>query len=208
MSNGQSKSSAQIPVPQRDNVTKSQVDTLLQIASLMANVLVNPQRDFEGTGTSLDGGAHTAAVNTFVNVCSKLDEIVSCKDRFGFDYQTLLERQMFEHFKQNTLFVREQTEAVRELNTPHSRYRPNIIKMLDGNWAVILGNVADLDNAIVGIGITPQQAIESFDGMFTGNLPQHLIDYLKTREDAINKEIPSPPYPTAESPKPRKNKKS
>lgn len=186
-------------LPNRDNVTKSQTDTLLQIASLMANVLVNPQRDFEGTeGTKLDGGAHMAAATTFINACAKLDEIITDKARFNFESQNMIEAQYFQALKQQTIFVREQTETVRELNTPHSRYRPDLRKLSDGNWAAMLGDPRDLNNAIVGVGVTPQQAIEAFDGVFVGSLPQHLLDYLAARENAIDTNKPLPEYPPNE----------
>src|SRR6185369_3604791 len=133
----------------------------------------------------LDGGAHTAAAHTFINACAKLDEILHAKDRFTFEPQNLIEAQYFQALKQQTLFTREQTEAIRELNTPHSRYRPDIMKLRDGNWAVVLGPENDLENSIVGVGTTPQQAIEAFDGVFVGVLPQHLLDYLSARESAL-----------------------
>jgi hypothetical protein len=185
-------------LPNRDNVTSQQCDTLLQVAGLMASVIINPHRDFEASGTKLDGGAHTAAVNTFVNACAKLDEIINAKDRFTFEPQNLIEAQYFQLLKQNTLFTREQTEAIRELNTPHSRYRPDIMKLRDGNWAVVLGPEGDLENSIVGVGVTPQEAINAFDGMFTGNLPQTLVDYLAAREKAIDTNKPLPEYPAHE----------
>jgi len=182
-------------LPNRDNVTSQQCDTLLQIANLMANVLAAPQRDLETEGTKLDGGAHTAAAHTFINACAKLDEILHAKDRFTFEPQNLIEAQYFQALKQQTLFTREQTEAIRELNTPHSRYRPDIMKLRDGNWVVVLGPEGDLENSIVGVGTTPQQAIEAFDGVFVGSIPQHLLDYLAAREKAIDTNTPPPPFP-------------
>jgi len=192
-------------LPNRDNVTSQQCDTLLQVAGLMDNVIINPHRDFDGGGTKLDGGAHTAAVNTFVNACAKLDEIINAKDRFTFEPQNLIEAQYFQALKQQTLFTQEQTEAIRELNTPHARYRPDLMRLKDGNWMVVLGPDNDLENSIVGVGTTPQQAIEAFDGVFVGSIPQHLLDYLAAREKAIDTNTTPPPFTKKRNPK-RKSK--
>lgn len=179
--------SKETPLPHRDSVTSFQVRTLLDIANVMAGALIAPLSEF--TRAEMDGEAKLSAAATFIGACSRLDDIISDKSRWDLENHDTLEKKLSEVYTQNLAFLTAQTEAAKEVNSPHFIYRPLILKLNKPGAAIeyvaILGDPKDLDNCIIGVGITPKQALEAFDGMFTGNMPDHLVEWLAQREAAI-----------------------
>lgn len=190
-----------VPFPQRDSVTSIQVGVLLNIQSVMLTALLNAHQDQSPDDPKLDGGAQSSACVTFMKACDCLDSIIEDKSRWTLEAQDLLETKLAEVYDGQVHLLKRQSEAAKEVVTPHFRYNPRILKLLDGSYAAVLGDLADIDNAIVGVGVTPKQALEAFDGMFDGNLPDHLLQWLKKREEAFNAGLQPPETPNEQQTK-------
>ena len=174
-------------LPHRDAVTNFQINTLLNAVGLLANVLTNPPRDIEGVPQHLDGGSKCAAEASFINVCSRIDEIVSDPTRWGFHFQEHLEYKLGELYQQEINLRNAQQRAIEEVNSPHRVYGPTLVKLKDGTFAAVLGDINDdIEKCIVGVGVTPEEAIKAFDEVFKGEPSQAMINWL-AKKDAEEK---------------------
>jgi|SRR6185295_9539333 len=187
MSNQQSK----VPFPQRDVVTYNQISNLIQVGSFAVSSMIagnhaEPQKSIE-----LDGGCKSSAETLFIKVCDKLDDILNDTDRWTFDSQHTLEGKLEKIYDQQSVFIEEQTKAAREVNTPHFSYRPILNRLpVTGEWLAYIGDLEDLDNAVVGIGKTPREALEAFDSLFTGDpMPDKLVEWLQERQMQLEQQI-------------------
>lgn len=175
-----------ISLPQRDSVTSLQVGTLLNIGVALMGVLLHPTREQDDPkwkdNKALDGGVLNSAEATFIGVCNRLDSIIADQSRWDFASQNTLEEKLSQVYGAHIEFTKAQTEAVRELGLPHRKFNPKLFKLPDGRWAAILGDMHRLDNAIIGVGITPEFALLDFDGIVTGKLPDHLVHLLAETE--------------------------
>jgi hypothetical protein len=178
--------SRRIQLPQRDSVTNLQVSTLLNVVMTLTGVLLNPTRENDDPNwrdrKKLDGGALAAAETTFINVCSRIDEILADKTRWNFEAQNQLESEIAKVYQQQRLALKAQTEATEEISSPHRQYNPKLVKLSDSSWIAILGDENNLDNAIVGVGYSPAEALAAFDGMFKGDLPDSVAHWLAEHE--------------------------
>jgi hypothetical protein len=187
-------------LPHPESVTGAQIDNLLRICGLMTNVLCNPYREQESIpgASNAPGEARDSAEATFINACSRLDDIINDKSRWSLDFQRSLEKKAEDIQVAQLKFVQAQTEAAAELKTPHFRFRPTLQKAQDGSWVAYLGDPADqTGNTIVGLGRNPAEALRSFDEIFQGTVPQVMIDWLIEHEKAQDAGLPSPPYPNS-----------
>lgn len=186
-------------LPHPDSVTAAQVDTLLRVAGTLLNVLLNPARDMEKIPgeTNPSGDIKTSAEATFINVCNRLDTIVTDPERFSLSFQKAVEQRTEDTQRYNMELLKNQSEAAQEIKTPHFRFRPMFVKTEAGDgWIAFLGDpVGDPENAIFGVGRTPSEAIVAFDQVFQGELPIKMLDWLKEREAALTAGIPFPTSP-------------
>lgn len=197
-----------ISLPQRDSVTSLQVSTLLNVGVALMGVLLHPTREHDDPkwqgGKALDGGVLNSAEATFIGVCNRLDSIIADQSRWDFASQNTLEEKLAQVYSAHVEFSKAQTAVARDLMLPHRKFNPTLFKLPDGNWAAILGDLSNLDNAIIGVGVTPALALSAFDGMVTGKLPDHLVHWLAENEaQAEQKQIPKPKAVK----KPRRRKK-
>jgi hypothetical protein len=191
--------------PNRDAVTQVQIGSLLNVVSVAMAGLLNPayaQMDVSRPATELPGEAKVALENTLILTCERIDEIIKDTSRWSIQAQNTLESNVEAIQKEHLELIKSQTEAVKNLDLPHMKYKPTLMRMDSGNWLAVLGDVEDLDNSLVGIGESPEEALHNFDEIFKGKLPKHIVKWLDERETAVEKEIPTPPYP-----KPPKDKK-
>lgn len=180
----------------RDLSTNTQIGMLLAVCNSMKDVLLNPEREAENVPGKhlLPGEAKIAAENTFTQACERLDLILADKARWGIDYQMTLEQQFLDRHQENMALLKAQQQlaeqqraSAKAITRPHFRYKPFLIPMDDGKWVAFLGNPEDLDAGILGAGDTPQAALESFDEAFAGNLPPAVADWLKEREQDLER---------------------
>lgn len=193
----------------REHVNGAQLNALLQTFSVLSGYLLN-DRDEDGTkGGLADGGARMAVENSVVKICDRLDSILQDKERWSMDAQQTLEGSLTEAYKQNAEASKAQAAAYVDSISPHRQYEPKLMKLPNGDWVAYLGDLCDLNNAILGMGASPAQAIAAFDGMFSGHIPDSLVKYLAERETQQNEKQnvdQSGNQPTEETPRKRKNK--
>lgn len=183
---GKQKPVQPISLPQRDSVTSLQVSTLLNVGVALMGVLLHPTREHDDPkwrdNKALDGGVLHSAEATFIGVCNRLDSIIADQSRWDFASQNTLEAKLSQVYGAHIEFTKAQTAVARDLILPHRKFNPKLFKLPDGNWAAILGDLNNLDNAIIGVGVTPALALSAFDGMVTGKLPDHLVHWLAENE--------------------------
>lgn len=158
----------------RDAATMQQISTLLGIANTMLGVMgamggPTPEgitNDMKNTF----GVAASSAEQTFDNVCKRLDKILAENDRWSDSFMKRVEQAVQETHDANMAFHAAQKLAVERVHTPHFQYRPSVQRTRDGFWMAYLGDLNFPDGCVIGIGKTPQEAIDAFDGMFAGNL--------------------------------------
>lgn len=181
-------------LPHRDQITNFQINTLLNVAGLLANVITNPMREFEGVPSpALDGGIKTSAEASFINVCNRIDELVSDPARWTFKMQEHLEYKLGEIYAREIQLKEAQLKSVNEVNSPHFLYKPTLVRLKDGTYAAILGDLNDVDNSLVGVGLTPDEAMKAFDAAFVGAPSQAMAEWLEKQQ--------------SEQPQPKRKKK-
>jgi hypothetical protein len=199
------------PMVTKEVVTGYHMAMLLQAAGIMLQALLNPMRDVEEpqSPSKIDGGAKAAAEVTFINICNKLDEIVADGARWTIDGHIALEYKLARVYDAHTALLITQQKVAEEFLTPHFRYKPTLLALEDDTWIAFLGDPEHLENAIIGFGGTPEQAILAFDLVFQGKIPRHLMKWLAQREDSVNKGTETPPFPnTPEQPKENEQSKT
>jgi len=189
------------PLPQRDSITSLQIGTLLNTIATLSNMLAIPEHAADNPHhdkPELDGGARSAMEASLIHTCDRLDTIIRDESRWSFDAQNGLEAAILKNYEQNLAFLKAQTAAAEEITKPHFKYRPAIIRLPDGLWVAILGDLAHLDTALVGIGPTPDEAVRSFDQEFKGSVPAGLSAWLDKREDDLTDGKPLDNFPKPE----------
>lgn len=181
MSDNQSK--GKLPFPARDIVTANQLSSLIQIGSFALHSL-RPQPSFDGTITELEESCKTSAEALFLQTCNRLDDLLADTDRWSFRLQDSLEVELQRMYMANTKFLEAQTKAANQINLPSFVHKPSLIRLpVTGEWIAILGSLDDIDHSVVGIGATPELAIQSFNAIFLGeSLSDSVVEWLAQRE--------------------------
>jgi len=168
----------------REVMTQAQVMPILHMVQALVSCLNGPAFMTDETARKeLDGGVKAAMESTIVRACSRLDSILDENPRW-----TISESPVEKYLSTQSALAEAQMKLTQHAMKPHQRHKPALIKMSDGNWCAILGDVDDLENAVTGIGRTPQEALEAFDGMFTGQIPPALLDFLNAIKTKLENE--------------------
>lgn len=185
-----------IPIPSREQVTNLQVSTLLSSLSTLLPFYRRGSRwdsdDDSGSVSRTDGGAQMAMEVTIVNICDRLDSIVTDQGRWNMAATNDLERHLAMLYTEHAKTLKLQQQQLYYMARPSSRHNPAMFRLRDGSWLAILGRIEDIDNAIVGVGGSPEQALEAFDEMFNGKIPSHLEAWMAVREEAIQNNLQPP----------------
>lgn len=199
MKPGKNTNPVHVQLPGRDLSTASQVNTILSVAGLTLSALghfMQSPLEEPNPQNRLAGEARIAAESTFINACHTLDEILADKNRWNNSFQEKLEADYEQLHKQQQEFFETQQAASDEINTPHFRYRPTLARLVSGAFCAFLGNADDLENAICGMGRTPQEALEMFDDVFLGaELDPEVMEWLNRRTLALENGKPTESYP-------------
>jgi hypothetical protein len=201
-----------INIPERQLTTSQQVNTLLGVAShfwAMLNAPQMPDDTLPRVGT-VQGESRLAAETTFIKTCEALQLILDEKPRWDFSFQQSLEKDYAEAMSLNKDFLVAQRHAARENASPHNRRSPVLHKLTDGTWMAILGNLMDMENAIIGVGKCPQEALEAFDLMFNGEVPDSVTEFInkytyetneqnQNMDGSGNQQTQNPPSPGQDS---------
>lgn len=171
----------------RDLSTNTQLGMLIGVVNAMTGLLLNPEREAETVPGKhlMPGEAKIAAENTFTHACERIDSIVKDSRRWGIEYQIAAEKQYVELINAQTAAEGARRNTAAEIITPHFRFKPNVTRLEDGTWLAYLGDPANLDTALCGIGGNPQAALHAFDEAFSGNLSPETIQRLKQRENEL-----------------------
>jgi hypothetical protein len=166
----------------QENITQAQVTHLLNIFIPACNFLIadkmhNPDGE-ERSGGKSDGGALMAVENTVVNICNRFDTMLAEESRWTLASHTSLEESFKQVYTEHARMLAEQANAYAEINSPHSRMKPTLLKISEGSWVAFLGDLNDINNAIVGAGACPADAIMAFDAMFEGKVTEELKAWL------------------------------
>lgn len=185
-----------IPIPSREQVTNLQVSTLLSSLATLLPFYRRGSRwdsdDDSATVSRIDGGAQMAMETTIVNICDRLDSIVTDQGRWSMEATNNLERHLAMLYTEHAKTLKLQQQQLYYMARPSSRHNPAMLRLRDGSWLAILGRIEDIDNAIVGIGGSPEQALEAFDEMFKGKIPSHLEAWMAVRDEAIQNNLQPP----------------
>lgn len=192
----------------RDLSTNTQLGMLMGVCNTMLGALLNPDREAENIpGKKLfPGEAKLAAENTFIKACERIDSVLDEAKRWGIDYQLTLEQQYLDRHKEQISMMKAQQEfsnqqrkTAEQIIRPNFRYKPVLLKTEDGKWVAFLGNLDDIEAGIMGAGDNPQQALDSFDEAFAGNLSPAILEWLRVRESNLeNGDASMESFPTKE----------
>lgn len=181
-----------IPIPSREQITQQQLSAVLSsIATLIPYFHLDLTDEHGGP---MDGGTKAAISGTLVGLCNRLDSIMGDNQRWTLDTTRSLEDQLGNLYKEHANVLRAQSEQLLYMSRPHVRHNPALVRLKDGSWAAVLGSLNDLDNAVVGVGGSPAQALEAFDEMFNGRIPAHLQAWIAVREEALKNNLQPPKY--------------
>lgn len=173
------------PLPGRDMINQVQVNSVLQIFGAAASVLIQSENLEEDRGGKLDGGTKAAIESTLIRACARLDNLLEDEPRWTLEIGNSLEAKLSEIYTQNARMLSEQANAYAEFSAPHTRLQPQLVHMSDGTWIAFCGDPSNLDNALVGAGNCPDNALKAFDALFKGEVPAHLAKWITDREASI-----------------------
>lgn len=180
--------------PNRNEATNLQVNTLLQIVGCMHMVLAQPP-EAEYKRPEMDGEVKSSVEATLIKTCAQLDNIVDDNSRWSNSVQDSIEKKLINVYDGQLKVFETQIAVNTLMQTPHHRFRPLIFPTVDGEYIAVLGDPAHLDEAIYGAGPTPELALQAFDDVFAGKMPDYMVEWLAEREAAIKagKEPPAAP---------------
>jgi hypothetical protein len=183
-----------IPIPSREQVTQHQIGTVLSsIATLVPFFqLIRYEDDDSLKDGPLDGGTKVAIQTTLIKACDRLDKILDDDARWSLDTTRTLETHLSGLYHEHAKLIRLQQQQIYNLNLPHVRHNPALGRLTDGSWIAFLGDLDDINNAVVGVGGSPAQALEAFDEMFNGRIPSHLTAWMEVREEALKNGLQPP----------------
>lgn len=161
-----------IPLPSREHVTAIQINSLLGIVHSLTAALSNGAGDEENS-PAFDGGVKSAMEAAIIRACGQLDSIIDDTKRWRIDHQRLLEQQLSEVYTSHKALLVLQKKAVSQMTAPHHTASPQLLKLDNGKWAAILGDVNKLDSCIIGYGDSPAAALQHFDEVFNGTNSQN-----------------------------------
>jgi hypothetical protein len=170
----------------REQATRAQVDTLLQAAGLMLTGLASLRAidgGFADEEQRLKGEARVAAELTFINACDRLDKIFQDDSRWSLDFPTQLEKLFATRCEQQSALNEAQRKYVEASQLPQNIFRPKLCRLPDGSWVAFIGDMwKDPNNALAGVGENPAAALNAFDAMFQGSIPEGVKQWLAERE--------------------------
>lgn len=151
-------------VPSRVEQTNQQIHSLLAIHSTVLQTLMyTPERDQLETGkpgTALDGGVISSAETTYINVCNRLDELLTDPTRWKLDTMDKLETALQGVYESQATLNKESERVTTLTARPHVFLRPKVVQLASGEWvAAISGDPGSLR----GYGLSPAEAMLEFD---------------------------------------------
>lgn len=177
-----------VPLVTRDSITASQVSTLLQVTGTLLSFLAMSSRsDDAGVGTALDGGVRSSVESTVINACHRLDILLENDSRWNLAVQELLETKAAEMMQLNIQNLKVQHAQLSDMSRPSVQHPPKLLKLPDGKWMALFGSPDQPETMILGVGDSPESALESFDRVFLGQPAPEVIAWLSEKSNQKRK---------------------
>lgn len=185
------KPNNQVHIESKSLTSRAQLIDVLSVFGTIGQFLVRANSDdfSQHTGGKLDGGVKGAIEATMINVCNRLDSILADESRWTLQDRDTLEKKMMKSFEASADLFEKQRALAKEANTPHHKYLPALIRIRPGLWMAIKGSLENIDAGIVGLGESPQAALDCFDACFEGKLSQEQINYIQNLNDELQKMV-------------------
>lgn len=177
-----------VGLPSKEMVTGHQLANLLNAAGVLLRILEGSRfndDDDEPQVSAIDGGAKMAAEQALVAVCQKVEEITKDHTRWDTTERDALALASMDVLEANRRFLEAQTESAKLVQKPSFRFRPPLMKLAQG-WCAIIGDPNDADNCVMGLGATPQEALDSFDDAFKGAVSEKTLKFCLEHEKMID----------------------
>jgi hypothetical protein len=171
--------SPQVHVPTREITTAQQLGNLLNIAGFTASFLGHAYALDQDGNRPVMRESHIAAENTFIRALAAIDTIVAEEQRWSLESQKFVEDAYRKAVLLNEECLIAQKKAVEETVKPHAKAHPSLLRMVDGAWLAILGNLEDIDNSIMGVGSSAQEALDEFDEAFKGRVGPKTLAWIQ-----------------------------
>lgn len=185
-------------IPSRDSSSVTQLSALLAITQALQPYLILPPQDLGANPPpALDGGTVTAASNTFIKTCAKIDDLLEDKSRWNLETQDALYDACIRTQEVQQKFVQTQTEAAASLMRPSFQVKPMLV-LVEGGYIAIYGDLTS-DASVIGSGATPEAAMQDFDAAWNRRPVE------QTKIVPVEEETQTPP--AEETQKKRRTKK-
>jgi len=162
MSNKDAKFAA-LQVHTKEDVTGHHVNTLLEIISNLRPFLQGGGDESFGT-PERDGGVTSSVETTIIKAASRLDDLLDDAARWTCTDSNALHESVMESQEAHRKFLRAQTEATREIQRPATLFKPTLYTNDNLFYAIYGGD--GTSSAIIGSGLTPDEALLDFDAAF------------------------------------------
>lgn len=173
-------------VSSKEYVTGSHLHMLLNVIDSLCHNLRAPSFDDQSAPIihKLDGGVKMAVESTIIQACNAIDRIMEETARFSAKYAQHAEKKVLESIQANLDSLEAQAKAAAHIIRPCVRFQPRLVRVTDGTFACYLGDVEN-GTAIVGQGSSPEAALEAFDQVFLGRMPESMKQWAesKTNQD-------------------------
>jgi len=167
----------QAAMPTREALTRSQIETLhIVIQTLNPYLLGRPSfvLDEEETPHKIDGGVAASASVTFINVCSRIDEMLADRSRWDTAAHDRLYDAIAAVQKAQVDYLTAQAEGAKMLQRPSIQFHPTVAN--DGErFVAFYGDINRVGYAIIGLGNTPAEALADFDQAFLRSPREQII---------------------------------
>lgn len=194
-------------MPTREVITEFQMHSLLSVINTLQPYLLLRERDLDGEPSpKVDGGAQMAAVQTFVAVCQKIEDIVRQPKRWDTEsHDKLYENIETIQKEQIALFIA-QRRVAEKLERRSYNMNPEMRIIEGGQYIAFVGDLNIPGGAIIGMGPTPEKALVDLDEAFNRAPAQQLV----VTDAPPEVDNPLPPCDTLPVPeeKPKRKRKS
>jgi hypothetical protein len=161
--------------------TQAQIRMVSDVIALTTSALSRFQGGAE-EGKYKDRESEIALDKTLWSACERMQAILNDTTRWDDTFQRKIEKEYNELHELQMVAIDNQRKAAAEVTSPHFRYRPDLKRLVDGRWLVILGDENQLEFAVYGVGTSPQLAMESFDEAFNKGVPPAVVAWCQERE--------------------------
>lgn len=169
-------------VPSREFITDQHVGVLLS-SIREVGIWMAKSEDM------VPGEARTAAENTFIGLCERLDKIIAEESRWSLTGTTNFYDELVETQKAQQEFLSTQTAAASLVLRPSYIHRPTIMRD-ETHFYAIWGDNTISGGAIIGIGATPNEALADFDAAFD-RAPKDQLNLVLETENPTEPETPN-----------------